>query len=473
MTALNSRETSRLMKKARTEPLWWAKKVLGVKPWPLQAKIIEAVASNKRITVRSCSGSGKSWDASVVALWFLYNHYPATVITTAPTFRQVESILWREIRRRFHTARVPLGGKLHKTSLELDEAGKWFAIGMSTDEPERFQGFHNKNVLVIVDEASGISEEVYQAIENPLAAGDTRLMLLGNPTQTAGTFYRSFGSPAYGHFHISAFDTPNFLAMDITEEDIRSGRWREKLEGKKLPAPYLITPEWVADRYVEWGEGSYLYRVYVKGEFPEAGVDSLFKLPELEAAVGRETAPQGDLVAALDVSRYGDDETVYLLRRGDTVSKIVGWSHRDTEYTRGRTIAMLREDNPLVIRVDDVGVGGPVADTLEREGFNVDKVNVGEAAIDGEHFLNRRAELYWLLSRRFTEGKIALPDNRKLVGQLSDVRYTYNRRGQLQIESKEEMKRRGSRSPDIADALMMAFIPTRVTGNRVRVQRWG
>ena len=143
MTALNSRETSRLMKKARTEPLWWAKNVLGVKPWPLQAQIIEAIASKKRITVRSCSGSGKSWDASVVALWFLYNHYPATVITTAPTFRQVESILWREIRRRFHTARVPLGGKLHKTSLELDEAGKSAArlTDISTFRPSIRQTF--------------------------------------------------------------------------------------------------------------------------------------------------------------------------------------------------------------------------------------------------------------------------------------------------------------------------------------------
>ncbi|MFA5377183.1 MAG: hypothetical protein WC455_15640 [Dehalococcoidia bacterium] len=462
-------QAKQIVDRGRQYPVAWADDVLGVALWDVQRDILNSVRDNPRTTVRSNSGSGKSFIASVCAVWFLFNFKPSTVITTAPTFRQVESILWREIGSRYRLSKYPLGGVLHNTSLNIDD--KWFALGLSTDSPERFQGFHNDNVLVIGDEASGLSEDVYAAIENPLAAGFTRELLIGNPTQPVGTFADSFKSNLYQPFHISAFDTPNLKAFGITLEDIRQDTWRDKIKGD-LPFPSLVTPQWVADRFQEWGEGSYLFKVYVLGNFPEAGVDTLFPLPLIEAAVNRTSYQDGSLVvpvdktgaliAGLDISRYGDDETVLLGRRGGAVVDIQTWAHQDTVYTSGRTIRYARENTVQTIAADVVGVGGGVVDNLKAEGIPVVGINVGEAAKDTERYLNKRAELYDSLKKRFVKGNISISDNRKLIGQLADIRYHYNAKGQLIIESKEDAKARGSRSPDIADALMLSFTPETV-----------
>jgi len=461
-----------LIQRSQQNPSWWAEKVLGVNLWAYQKIILDAVRDNKRVSVRSSDGCGKSFTASTVAMWFLYNFPNATVLTTAPTFRQVESILWREIANRHTNARVALGGTLSKTNLNISD--KRFAIGLSTDEPERFQGFHNDNVLVIVDEASGVPESVHQAVENPLSSGNTRLLYIGNPTQTTGAFYQSFQSPNYKTFHISAYDTPNFASFGIVEADIVSGLWKDKVK-QPLPYPSLVTPAWAREQFELFGLGSYQYIVHVLGNFPEAGINSLFALSSVENARA-EIKPEGEKVASVDVSRYGDDETVYLLRQGRRVLKIETWGHQDTQYTAGRVARQLRQDTPTVTRVDDIGVGGGVADALRAEGFNVIGINVGEKATDTEKFVNKRAELYWLLSRRFADGIVSIPDNRKLISQLCDVRYTYNQKGQMQIESKEDMKKRGCKSPDIADALMMSFasyndVPS-VVSNKINVWRY-
>lgn len=454
---LTKEQTKSILNRSRADPVWWCENVLGVRLWQKQKDIIEAVRDHARVAVRSSDSIGKSFVAACIALWFLYNFRPATVLTTAPTGRQVKDILWREIAARHGTAKYPLGGKLNQVQLEIDT--DWFAIGLSTDEPERFQGYHNENVLVIGDEASGLPEMVYLAFENPLASGNAKLLLIGNPTQITGGFYRAFTSEIYKTFHVSAFDTPNLAGFGLTVEDFKNKTWKDKIGNNPLPYPSLTSPQWVADQLADSGEGGYNFRVHVKGEFPETGVNNLFSIAEIEACQGIEVSADGDKIAALDVARYGLDESVYLLRQGGRVLKIERWGHQDTVYTTGRTVRLMREDNPATIRVDDIGVGGGVADQLIKEEMKVERVNVGMPATDTEHFLNRRAELYWLLHKRFVDKKISIPVDRALVGQLVDIRYTYNGKGQLVIESKEDAAKRGSKSPDIADALMMAFIP--------------
>jgi hypothetical protein len=381
------------------------------------------------------------------------------------TFRQVESILWREIAVRHGGAKLPLDGNLTSTKLEL--AANWFALGMSTDDPVRFQGFHNANILVISDEASGLPEDIYTALENPMSTGNAHELLIGNPTQAVGGFRRAFDSESYEKFHISAFDTPNLKEFGITIEDIRSGDWKDKVEGKELPYPSLISPYWVAEQYREWGEGSYHFQVYIMGNFPPAGVNTLFRLQDVEAAMKRgedEIPAKGSRVAALDVSRYGDDETVYGERVGDRVLTLTGWSHMETTYTAGRTLRLVKVGNPDNIIIDAVGVGGGVADMLKEElgvkaGLQLVEFNSGGTARDKETFGNRRAEVFWDLARRTQDGRLALPKDDKLKAQLCDVRYRYDSHGKIWIESKEEMRSRGTKSPDRADTVMMLFAP--------------
>ena len=182
--------------------------------WGKQAQILRAIKRHKRIAVRSCNGSGKTFVAATAVIWWLMAHPngPAMVVTTAPTQHQVRDLLWREIRSIYYRNAALIGGILTRTTLELSP--KHYATGLSTDSPARFQGFHETNILFVVDEASGVREEVFDAIEGSMTSRRARLLLIGNPTSLAGTFYKAFHQrrTQYKTIHISAFDTPNLLS---------------------------------------------------------------------------------------------------------------------------------------------------------------------------------------------------------------------------------------------------------------------
>lgn len=443
------------VKRLRDNPIFFVDQVLGGVPWDKQIQIIKSVRDNPRTTVRSCSDSGKSWTASVVALWFLFTHCPSTVITTAPTWRQVKDILWREIQARYVVSKYPLGGEIIQTSLTINP--KWFAMGISTDEAERFQGFHNENVLVIVDEASGVDELIFNAIENPLAGGHTRLLLIGNPTQVSGSFYDSHRSQIYTSIHVSAFDTPNFAYFDITIDDIRNDTWRQKIDVNRLPFPYLISPAWVAERYLEWGEASLMWECYVMGNFPMQGTDTLIPLDGIEAAQQREIQPHGTRAMGVDIARFGEDENVAIIRQGNTVLHMDTWRNADTMETAGRIAHLMNGWQVTHANIDVIGIGAGVVDRLHEQGWAVNGVSVAERSVESEICSNLRAEIFWNLRQLIVNGDIDIPEDSKITSELASLKYKFNSRGQLVIESKEDMKKRGLQSPDRADALALAF----------------
>jgi len=454
--------SDKIRSKARVYPDWWIETVLGGKLWPMQIAIAQSCFYYPRTTVRSCEAIGKSYVAARIALAFLYNYPPATVITTAPTNRQVEDVLWREIRLAFSQAKFPLEGSLTRKALEL--SGDHFAVGFATDEPERMLGYHNVNVLVIGDDAAGLSNDIFGAIENPLSTGNTHELLLSNPTQSVGAFRDTFNSPLYRKYHISAFDTPNLTTFGITQEDIETGEWQKKWNGQELPFPQLMSPAKVAERFTNWGKGSFLYTVFILGDFPEAGVNNLCRLSDIESSMARElehsSYDKALRIAALDVARYGDDECCFAVRQGNKVLDTITWGHQDSNYTIGRTARLIKEYKPVRTYVDVVGLGAGIYDVLKKEigeEFKVMEFDSGKPAMDTERYLNRRAEGFWDFNEKLKDGELSLPKNDKIKAQLSDIRYTYNVRGLLQIESKEDAKARGSKSPDVADAVMMTF----------------
>jgi len=364
---------------------------------------------------------------------------------------------------------MPLEGNLTRKGLEIAE--DWFAVGFATDEPERMLGYHNTNVLVIGDDAAGLTNDILGAIENPLSTGNTHELLLSNPTQSVGAFRDTFTSDLYMKYHISAFDTPNFTAFNITEEDIASGEWQKKWNGQELPYPQLMSPAKVAERYKNWGPGSYLYVVFVKGDFPEAGVNNLCNLSDIEFAMARDIErkeyEKSPKVAALDVARYGDDESCFAVRQGNKVLETVTWGYQDTSYTIGRTVRLVKEHKPSRVFVDVVGYGAGIYDILKKEigeEYKILEFDSGKPALDTERHLNRRAEGYWDFNKKLEDGELDLPNSDKAKSQLADIRKTYNTKGQLQIERKEDAKARGSKSPDVADAIMMTFHKTKGGG---------
>src|SRR5581483_9364979 len=349
--------------------------------------------------------------------WFLYCHRPAVVLTTAPTWRQVESLLWEEIRRRFHRvqaraeadpSRPRLEGSLLQTRLKV--ADGHFAMGLSTDEPVRFQGFHAENLLVVLDEACGVPEEIWDAIEGVCVGRNNRVLAISNPLSPAGRFYQLFKSPRWKTFTLSALAHPNVAGETflfpvipgaVTREAVadRIADWCEPMGTAEANVDDRETFAWEGRRYRPNG----LFRARVQGEFPEAAADSLIALSWIE--------------------------TVLAVRQGDTVTRLATYRGLSTMEVAGRIAALAQEEHAEVIAVDAVGIGAGVVDRLEELGVaGLVPVQFGERPVgarEADQFLNLRAQTYWALRDRFRSGQIRLPQDETLAAQLASLRYQF------------------------------------------------
>jgi hypothetical protein len=298
--------------------------------------------------------------------------------------------------------------------------------------PDRFQGFREGNILFVVDEAPGVDDEIFEAIEGSMTSARARLLLLGNPTSLRGTFYEAFHSKRqlWSTIHISAFDTPNLLQPQ-----------------NELPGlPSLVTRRWVDEARLNWGEESPMYQVRVMGEFPSTSEDTLVSLKLIEAAVGKNcvAGSKDGLEIGVDVAKFGSDRTVICIRRGDLVLRFIEFRNQDTMATAGQVAALIEELEPAYVRVDEVGIGAGVVDRLaELKLKKVYGVNVGERAENKSQFANKRAEVFDGLRKRFEAGEISIPDKRELISQLAALKYSFNSTGQMRLEGKDELRRRG------------------------------
>jgi phage terminase large subunit len=298
--------------------------------------------------------------------------------------------------------------------------------------------------------------EIYEAIEGIRAGGDVRVLALGNPTISSGPFYDAFTANREGWnlITISAFDTPNLEG--ITIESLLE---MSEKELDQNPKPYLTTRRWVKEKYHEWGPGHPLWESRVLGNFPMQSEDALLSLTWLEQAKLR-TEGDGEVCAGIDVAGPGDDETALCVRRGPKIVLLRAWANPDP---RGDLLAALFpfRDQMKTVNVDSVGIGYYMAQHLRDHGLPVSEINVGEGARDSEKYSNRKAELYWEFRERAHTGDLAGLTDERAIGQLAGLRYSHNSRGQVVIESKEQARKRGVKSPDRAEAIMLAFAKAR------------
>lgn len=296
-------------------------------------------------------------------------------------------------------------------------------------------------------------------------AETSRLLLIGNPTTVTGAFRRAFHEERdlYHTITISALDSPNVAAG-------------------KILVPGLTTAQWVQERQEIWGEDNPLYRARVLGEFPEQADDTLIKLSDIEAAANGDSPPaasrskgvlepapadsDNDVVLAVDVARFGSDQSVILCRRGQRVEDLKAFRGLDTMQLAGRVAAAIQELQPRQVYVDEVGVGAGAVDRLREQDYRVKGVNVARSVRESTIFANLRAEGYWKLREMFSAGLITIPPDNQLMGELAATRYSYDSLGRVIMESKDDMRSRGLPSPDRADALMLAFLEP-VTGPKL------
>ena len=399
-------------------------------------------------------------------------HDQVIVMTTAPSERQVKETLWREIRTIHNRNKNLIGGKITATRLEL--SNQRFAYGFSTNTAERFQGFHNENIIIIVDEASGVREFIFDAILGSMTSKNARMLMIGNPTSLAGTFYDSFHKIATnGKLSTSQLSKPRTSKLHNLRPAIETPQNSPMTTTRRLISP---------DSQLQFGpmrSGNNMANdlPHTKSEYsassPDEADDTLIPLKLIEAAVNREIQQnehhEPDM--GLDVARFGNDQTVAIVRYGPRVAQLSAFRKADLMQTTGRARDIARSHNVKNIHVDEVGMGAAVVDRIAELNKNKEitdisaiGVNGGKKADNPQRCFNLRTQMFEGLKQRFFDGEISIPDDPELISQLAAITYSFNSRMQLQIQSKQQIRDSGRQSPDKADALALAFTaPTKKT----------
>ena len=454
-----------LAERAATDPAWYARHILRASPTDYQSAILHSVMTNRHTRVKSSHGIGKTATAGMAIAWFAPTRPQSISISTAPTERQVRDQLWGEVGKLFAQSALRLSKNAPKTKA-WNLGQKWFAMGFTAppNEPTKVQGFHAPHVLIVADEACGISKKIYdEGIGACMSNEDVHLLSIGNPTDANTEFARSFADPSPGAFTISAFDTPNFTEFGITLEHIRTGEWRDLIAGRKLPRPYLVTPEWVAERWAKWGEESPLWLGRVMAQFPEASEDALIPLSwvtsSAERFLGSDWAsyrPRMN-VLGVDVARFGSDATTMYHRKDHLCRKYKEVHGADTMVVVGHIIRAQQETGADRVYIDEIGIGAGVVDRLKEQGYHwAVGVNFGGKAQNEDEYANQRAECYWEMRKSLEGGELAIADE-DFAAQVTATKWKPDSKGRIRIEEKDEIKRRIGRSPDDADAVALTF----------------
>jgi len=486
----------------RDDPVSWAEQKCGDFLWSKQREIMHSVRDNRLTAVASCHEIGKSFIAAEVVGWWLdaFRAGDAFVVTSAPTAHQVRTILWREIGR-VH-ARGHLRGRVNQTEwLMVPAIGgreELVAFGRKPDDynPTAFQGIHAPRVLVVFDEACGIRAyeggDLWEAGRSLIANDNSKWLVIGNPDDPTSEFKRVCQPGSGWHvIHVSAFDSPNFTGEPIPQklkevlvgptyvEEMRNRwakRWRWSEDGKSVVPPPGETlsetagPAWFSK---------------VLGVFPEQSSDNtLIPAAWIRRAQEKTIDPQGCLQCGkpksahrelilshddghrfrtppnelgMDVGGGGDSSTV-AQRRGGYVRILWEDQNPDTMQTCGRALADLEATGASVLKVDKIGIGRGVVDRGLELAKSVVGINVGEGASDNTSYLNLRAELWWMVRELFEANAIDIDEgDTRLADELVSIRFFRTSSGKIQIESKDQAKKRGISSPNRADALMLAI----------------
>lgn len=431
-------------------PVLFAKEVCSYNPDEWQRNVLMDIAGYTKVSVRSGHGVGKTSVEAIVLLWFLSCFRFPKVIATAPTRQQLNDILWSEVEK--WRSKSPLLQELltwTKTYVYMKGYEKrWFAVAKTASEPENMQGFHEENMLIIVDEASGVEDDIMEAILATLSGKNNKLLMCANPTRTTGTFYDSHNRDRgmYKCHRVSSLDSTR------------------------------TNKENIAAFIRKYGEHSNVVKVRVYGDFPAQEDDVFLPLPLIEQTVVNEidTEKIYKITMGVDVARYGDDETVIATNVGGIIDIPVVRHGQSLMTTVGDIVMQYKrliKEYPnykgvITVNIDDTGLGGGVTDRLEEvkieerlRRLEIVPVNFGsKPPQDGSEDRYQDISTYmWATLKTLMENKeVSIANDEELVAQLSVRKYSITSTGKIMLESKKAMKDRGIKSPDRGDAVVLS-----------------
>lgn len=397
-----------------------------------------------QLATASGHGIGKSALVSMVICWALSTCADAKVVVTANTEAQLRTKTWPEVSKWMRMAinehwfevtatAIFSKDKVHEKTWRAD------AIPWSEHNTEAFAGLHNqgRRILLVFDEASAIADKVWEVAEGALTDEGTEIIwaAFGNPTRNTGRFRECFGRLRH--------------RWGTRQIDSRTVEGTNKAQLSK----------WVED----YGEDSDFVRVRVRGQFPRAGSMQFIPSDVVTEATTREATSNlpDPLIFAIDVARFGDDQSVFRWRRGRDARTIKPRKFRgiDTMTLAALAAAEINDRHPDAVFIDETGVGGGVVDRLRQLGHTVIGVNNGAVSdwpVDGELVANKGAEM-WARMRLWLKTGGAIESDPELCSELESREYGFNQHNEIRLEKKEDMKKRGLSSPDNADALSLTF----------------
>jgi len=424
----------------RADPALFVETVLHATPQKWQAQALDAIAKHDRVAIKSGHGVGKTAFESWVVLWWLMTHYPCKVAVTANSAHQLSDVLWTEIDRWARNMPPAFKDLLEFKSdkISLKGATDSFAVARTSrrENPESLAGFHSPHMLFVVEEASGVPNVIFETASGALSTPGAKIIMCGNPTRSDGYFYDAFHN-----------DRDKWHCITVSCE-----------EGE------YVDPKFIDEMAQKYGAESNVFKVRVLGEFPTQSDDVLLPLHLIEDAVTRdvEAGPTTPVVWGLDVARFGGDRSALAKRQGNVlVEPIKTWQNKDLMELAGIVLseydAVPYSMRPQAIYIDAIGLGAGLADRLRELDMPAVAVSVSETASLKDRFNRLRDELFWSCREWFEARDCHIPDDGTLMAELSGIRYKYLSTGKLKVESKDEMKRRGQRSPDVADAFVLTF----------------
>ena len=428
-------------------PAQFALEVLGAKPTDQQWQASRAVVERRRVSIRSGHGTGKSTFMAWCVLWFLACYFPAKVPSTAPTSHQLEDVLWSEIAKwlRAMAIKFPaLAAQFEWTSgaYRMRSApNESFAVARTSrpERPEALQGFHSEHILFLIDEASGVADNVFEVAEGALSTDGAYVVMAANPTRQSGYFFDSHHKmrASWAALHWSGVDSP------------------------------MVSRDYIATMAAKYGAQSSVYKVRVLGEFVGAA-DGVISLELCEAAKIRdvEVIKSAPVVWGVDVARFGDDSSALAKRKGNhQLEPVREWWGKDTMATTGIIKAEWEvtpaEMRPIAINVDVIGIGSGVVDRLKEMGLPAVGINVAESeAVNdrADRKFNRLRDELWWRGREWLEARnCKFADDDETIAELSVPTYTILSNGLIQVERKDDLKKRGVKSPNRADAWLLTL----------------
>lgn len=464
----------------RAEPWYFVRKVMRAEPDDWQLEALYAIkglrvdgtplpVTHRRFALQACKGPGKSAFLAWVMWWFLVCYSMAKIVACSITAENLADNLWAELAKWQKQSRLLLAAFewTQDRVYERHHPEQWFMSARSfkpsaspDQQANTLAGTHADNAMAVLDESGGIPPGVMAAADAILANADESegrvglVLQAGNPTEVTGCLYEA----AVRH---------------------RALWWVKEISGDPDDPKRAkrVSIQWAREQLEKYGRNHPFYMVNVLGQFPPGAANSLISLHDVVAAKARKIAAESyyyePVVLGVDVARFGRDETSIAKRKGPLVYPFQCYRNIDLMATTGHVARILNDEKPDACFIDETGLGAGVVDRLLELGHHVIGINFAHQALEANRFLNRRAEMWWVMSEWTKRATVSLPDDPQLVSELPAPTFKYRSDGKLQLESKEDMVKRGLQSPNRADALSLTFASPVATKRMKMMQHGG